>query len=81
LERQVDDAQHALGHDLSSWLLTIAIRLSVPGGLSPLRAAWRRNSATSRVRDQPSSVRTARRVLLLPAMPCSNRYIVIGGPV
>jgi hypothetical protein len=27
-------------------------------------------------------LRTARRVLLpLPAMPCSNRYIVIGRPV
>jgi hypothetical protein len=37
---------------------------------------------TSRVRDQPSSLRTARRVLLpLPAMPCSSRYIVIGRPV
>jgi hypothetical protein len=31
--------------------LTMASRLSVPGRLSPLRAAWRRSSATSRVRD------------------------------
>jgi hypothetical protein len=61
--------------------LTMAIRLSVPGRLWPLLAAWRRSSATSRVRDQPSSLRTALRVLLLPAMPCSNRYIVIVRPV
>jgi hypothetical protein len=64
--------------------LTMAITLSVAGRVSPLRAAWRRSSATSRVRDQPSSLRTARRVLLpLPAMPCSHRYIIIiiGRPV
>jgi hypothetical protein len=36
----------------------------------PVVAAWRRKSATSRARGQPSSLRTARSELLpLPAMP------------
>jgi hypothetical protein len=50
--------------------LTRVSRLSVLGRASPLAAACRRSSATSFECDQPCSLRTVRRVLLPPAMPC-----------